>query len=396
MKAGFGCKLFGAHQALMGIQDGVVLFHSVVGCNFGTMSFHFTACDMSDVRQTCTVISDSDVVFSGERSLMKALHHVRELYSPQVIFIVTGCVSDIIQDDVRSVTEEFHRATGQEVITLEAAGYRGSLNDGYEEALAALAGYMEPTERAEIPTVNLIGLGADDYRLRFDIPAIRTLLGDQVAVQTVFGRCRFEDVRKSAAAGLNLVLGRGVALAERMKERFGIPYEMIDYPYGLTGARKLWNALAAHLPVDHTVAETAFRQRTGREAQYSYSYIQGLYNLPVAVVGTGARARGLADFLSAELGMVVEVCAVREEYREMERFYDKVKASEAAILFGSSFEQDLADELEIPLVRFDYPVFDRVVLSPRPYVGEQGTLCLIEDILNEVIHARKVKGALYR
>ena len=68
MRPASGCKLFGAYQALGGIQDGVVLLHSVVGCNFGSMSLH-VAQDMRDIRQTCTVISDSDVVFSGEASL---------------------------------------------------------------------------------------------------------------------------------------------------------------------------------------------------------------------------------------------------------------------------------------------------------------------------------------
>ena len=84
MKTASGCKLFGAHQALSGIRDAVVLLHSVVGCNFGSMTFHFASGHMEDVRQTCTVINDSDVVFSGERSLEQALWNVRELYAPHV------------------------------------------------------------------------------------------------------------------------------------------------------------------------------------------------------------------------------------------------------------------------------------------------------------------------
>ena len=51
MRPASGCKLFGAYQALGGIQDGVVLLHSVVGCNFGSMSLH-VAQDMRDIRQT--------------------------------------------------------------------------------------------------------------------------------------------------------------------------------------------------------------------------------------------------------------------------------------------------------------------------------------------------------
>ena len=44
----------------------------------------------------------------------------------------------------------------------------------------------------------------------------------------------------------------------------------------------------------------------------------------------------------------------------------------------------------------DYPVFDRVTLSCRPYVGAEGTLCMVEDILNEIMHGRTMKGGLYQ
>ena len=172
MKTADGCKLFGAHQALTGIQGGVVLLHSVVGCNFGSMAFH-AACDMADIRQTCTVISDSDVIFGGEESLSRALRHAEELCSPEVIFLVTGCVSDIIQDDVHSAAKAFQGRA--RVVTVEAAGYRGGLEDGYEAALTSLSELMSPLPTAEIPAINLLGLGADDHRAGPDLEALREI-----------------------------------------------------------------------------------------------------------------------------------------------------------------------------------------------------------------------------
>ena len=143
MKAPFGCKLLGAQQALGGIRDGVILFHSVVGCNFGSMAFHFASCDMTEVRQTCTVISDNEVVFGGEHALEKALSSAEELYHPAVIFIVTGCVSDIIQDDVKRIAAAFERTHGRKVIAGEAAGYRGNFRVGYAAGMKALGMLME-------------------------------------------------------------------------------------------------------------------------------------------------------------------------------------------------------------------------------------------------------------
>lgn len=396
MKPSLGCKLLGAQQALTGIHDAVVLLHSVVGCSFGSMAFHFAACHMTDVRQTCTVISDSDVVFSGEDSVHRALENIAQLYAPAAVFLVTGCVSDIIQDNIQSVSSDFQARSGIPTLPVEAAGYRGDLTDGFEEALAALAQEMEPQPPAAVPTVNLIGFGADDPRLHADLAALRALLADKVQLGTVFADCTMADIRRAPGASLNLVFGRGVQLAQEMERRFGTPYACLDYPCGLTGAKALWHCLEQHFGLDFTAEAEAFAQQTGQRAASAFGYLQALYGIPAAVIATGARARGLRAFLSRELGMEVEVICQREDTRDTEALWDQVRQSEAAVLFGSSFEQELADEMGLPLVRCDYPVFDRVCLTDRPFIGPEGTLCLIEDILNEAMHAKTRKGALYQ
>ena len=44
----------------------------------------------------------------------------------------------------------------------------------------------------------------------------------------------------------------------------------------------------------------------------------------------------------------------------------------------------------------DYPVFDEVCLTPRPHLGGQGTLHLLEDIFRGIMNGRTLKGALYQ
>ncbi len=424
MKAGYSCKLFGAHQALMGVKDAVVLLHSVVGCNFSTMGLHFTACDMTDVRQTCTVISDSEVVFGGEASLKKALDNIAELYSPKYIFVITGCVSDIIQDDAKTVCKSFEESSGIRTLCIEAAGYRGSIDDGYEDALLALGKELmgdalindrssidhgserekndvnrpneDTTGPNKIPVINILGLGADDHRLRSDIKAIRDMLEPKVNVGCIFGSCIAEDIKRASDADLNLVIGRGIKLADYMKEEFNIPYECIDYPYGLTGAKELWSVMDKYFEMDHSEEVLSFKKYTAEECKRSYSYIQSLYGMPAAVIGSRARAKGMARFLSSELGMEIEVLAIREDHRDMDEVYDLIRSSEAAMVFGSSFERDICLELGIPLFKYDFPVFDRVILSDRPLAGKKGTLCLIEDILNAITDSRSTERPLYR
>lgn len=393
MKPAYSCKLFGAHQALSGIRNAVVLFHSVVGCQFGSLSFHVPQ-EMTRINQTCTVISDSDVVFSGENSLSRALRHVEELYAPQAIFVVTGCVSDIIQDDIHSVAADFSGRA--QVVTVEAAGYRGGISQGYEAGLVALAGCMEPCPKSLHPRVNLLGLGADDPRLSADISAFRELLDGQVELGAVLSHCTWGELRQAPAAHLNLVLGRGLELAKCMENRFGIPYQVLDYPCGLTGAQALWDILSGAFGLDFSPARDRFIQRTAQGLAPAYSYLQALYGIPAALVASSARARGLAHFLTRELGLELVCQAERESLEDVEDFFDQVRISEAALLFGSSFEAELADDMELPLFRCDYPVFDRVCVTDRPLIGPEGTLHFVEDLLNEIMVCRRQKGALYQ
>lgn len=402
MKAAQGCKLFGAYEALSGIQDSVVLLHSVVGCNFGTMAFH-AACDMAHIRQTCTVINDTEVVFGGEKSLKKALDYVEELFQPKVIFVITGCISDMIQDDVRSVAQAHKGAA--EVVFVEAAGYRGKMKEGQEASMKALADFAEApvsVSKGCSKKVILAGPGADDFRLAGDTKALQKLAGEKIDLQ-VLANTSAEELKKAASADLILTVGHGETYGKRMNQKYGIPWKNLDYPYGLTGAQEFWKILGEQFgdadgawKTAYETAENTFRNHTGEGLSKVYSYLQALYSMPVAVIGAKAKCHGMKRFLEQELGLEVVVCEEREQVTDLERFYDQVRQSETAILFGSSFEKELAEELEIPLVRFDYPVFDRLSLSDRCYVGEEGSLCLVEGILNEIMAARNRKGALYQ
>ena len=222
MRPASGCKLFGAYQALGGIQDGVVLLHSVVGCNFGSMSLH-VAQDMRDIRQTCTVISDSDVVFSGEASLERAVRSALELFQPSVLFVVSGCVSEMIGDDIPAVLARIpHEAP---LLHVEAAGFRGDAARGLEAGWLALLPLMKPPVPRPYPRpyprsdprplVNLIGLGMDDPHAADDVEAraaVRAAYAMEGPVYLRFGRLAvpvFHD-----AENYHFEIGKGEQITE--------------------------------------------------------------------------------------------------------------------------------------------------------------------------------------
>ena len=192
------------------------------------------------------------------------------------------------------------------------------------------------------------------------------------------------------------MIGRGEALAKKLKERFGTPYEVISYPYGLTGCDELCSSLEKTFGLDLEHVREDFRKTTSQRLEKAFSFIQAFYAMPAAVVADRARAEGMARFLSREMGMDICVKACREDMKDAEDTYDLIRASEAAMIFGSGFEKPLAEEMGIPLVRMCYPVLDRVTLSSRSYVGAEGSVCLAEDMINETMAARNLRGGLYQ
>ncbi len=240
-------------------------------------------------------------------------------------------------------------------------------------------------ERIKRPIINFIGIGADDPHSAYDAAALGKLIGPDFELGCIIAHCTVEEIENASNASLNIVFGRGKLLAKKMKERFDIPYEVIDYPYGLTGAEEVWNCLETHFGVDVGDRRNEFIKHTADGLAPVYQFIKSFYGMPVAVIGTGARCRGMTRFLIQELGFEVVCSRVREEINDMEDVIEEIENSDAAVVFGSSFEGEISDKLNIPAFYFDYPVLRRICITDRPYIGDVGTIHLVEDLVNELM-----------
>ncbi len=392
MKCADSCRLFGAYEAVSGIRDNVVLIHSVIGCNFGTMSFHITR-DMSDMRQSCTVISDKDIIFNGEGSLREAIENVTELYSPKSITVISGCVSAIIGDDINSVISEYKNILP--IFHIDGVGFKGNFEEGYEDALLEFAkNTVIDVNKEDGPAINLLGLNYDDFKLEPDMKEFRRMLNNKVKINCITADCSIEQFSTMGKASLNLVFKRGKKLGEFLKSRLNTEFIQLDYPYGIKGAHNFLNAIGGHFNINFEYEKEFIKNETLDRLKKAYAYIQAFYGLPVCVFGNEGRAMGLKVFLEEELGMEVVCLGINKGSFSMEDFMDEACKSDASLIFGTSFEGELSDRMEIPLIRYHYPVFDRISISDTPYVGGKGAIHMTEDILHYIIDGRTNKGAL--
>ncbi|MCG8539502.1 MAG: nitrogenase component 1 [Clostridia bacterium] len=393
MKCSNPCKIFGAYQALGGIEDSVVIFHSVVGCHFANMSFHLTR-DMEDLRQTCTVINDRDIILNGENSLRLAIENVISLYRPRLIIVITGCVTEIIKDDVDRIVEEFRKRV--DVIYIDGAGFKSDFEKGYEDALVKLVKtFSIKKEKSKKPLINIFGMLYDDYKRKQDILALNEVLGDKVDIGFISASANLESIKRIAYADVNIAFGRGIEACRFLKDKYNQSYLQMDYPYGIEGIKGFLGVIADTFNIDYSETIKNLEENSKEAFNKIYSYLNSLYGLPVCVVGSYSRARGMKRFLEMELGMEVVSFGIREKSLNMEEFIANVSSSDTALVFGSSFDGDIADRLKVPLIPFDYPVYDRVSISNTPYIGEKGAVNLTEDILNSIMMGVKNRGAFY-
>jgi nitrogenase molybdenum-iron protein beta chain len=242
-------------------------------------------------------------------------------------------------------------------------------------------------DRAAIPrSVNLIGLYSDDFMADADLASIRSMLAhSEISVNAVVPYDSYHNLQNIASSALNLVFEGFEPIGEALRRRFGTPYLNVVYPYGLDGSARFMNAVCAGI----NVSPNRFKMPQAEEAESKVRLLReilsGYADMPVAVIGDSARLRGLHAVLENELGLCVEVLADTADSEEEN--YEKILESNAILLFGSSFERNIAKQLGIPLIRFTYPVFDKVNLISCGYAGFSGFIRICEDLLNAILQA---------
>lgn len=392
MKPLSSCALFGAVRALGGIRDALILQHSVVGCQWGSLAFRYAG-KPYNVRQASDVIYNEDVVNGGEKVLRKALQEAEQVF-PQcgAVFVVSGCVPNMIGDDVEGVLASCE--SRQRLLSVKAPGYAGSIDSGVEAAYLSLLPLLQEPEQRLSASINILGVMNDDCYADNDLNELKKFLGSKVTVNCTLQDCSLAEVAALPQAQLNVCFGYGEGLATKMQERFGVPYIKCAYPYGVAGLQGFLRQLEQELAVDFTVELAELEAAAQRLAYRCADYLTNLYQLPVAVAADKAHLAGMQNFLTDELGMRV-VLAEDTAGFTLDAMEQAVKDKKPVLLCGSSFLRAVAEERQLPLLRFVYPLFDQICLTDNTLLGARGAAFIIEQLVNGALQQNYKPDGLY-
>jgi nitrogenase molybdenum-iron protein beta chain len=432
------CPLAGALAAISALPEVAPVIHSAIGCG-GALSGaasvgggNLGSGYCSGAYAPASSITENEVVFGGAERLEEQIGTTLELIDARLYIVTTGCVTEMIGDDVHGVVGKFS-GEGKPVIAVNTPSFKGDSYAGYEILLDGIFNhYLQPAAEHDPALVNLFGLvPAYDPFFRGDLGEIARLLkGLGLKVNTFFTPDQnFDNILAAPKAGLNIVFSGIYAqnFARNFQERHGTPYWSTALPIGAEAAARFLLELAGHIEVPKKTLDTLIEQ----ENQEYYGYFARGSDLfgdsdmkHYAVTATNSNYLiPVASFLQRELGWVVLHSFVTDQLKDLEK--QRLEESYGAVgldselifetgaagiaktialrlpenrgqryfddysplfILGSALERPTAIKRGARQLSISYPMPNRLVMD-RGYAGYRGGLHLFEDLINSILAA---------
>nr|WP_320189945.1 nitrogenase iron-molybdenum cofactor biosynthesis protein NifE [uncultured Desulfobacter sp.] len=275
------CVFCGSRVVLYPIADALHLIHGPIGCASYTWDIRGAQSSGPELHRMSfsTDLSETDIIYGGEKKLKKALLELIEKYSPKAAFIYCTCIVGIIGDDVDAVCRQVEEETNIPVIAVHSEGFKGTKKDGYKAACDALFSLIErnPAPQATIPdSINIMGefnIGGETWIIKKYYEA----MGVKV-VSVITGDGRVEEVQQAKNAALNVVQCSGSVthLAKQMEKEYGIPFTRVSY-FGIEDTSEALYKVAVHFKKNAEILKKT-QELIKKEVQAIVPRLEGMRN----------------------------------------------------------------------------------------------------------------------
>ncbi len=253
------CVFCGARVVLNPITDALHIIHGPIGCSSYTWDIRGSLTSGEELyrHSFSTDLSETDVIFGGEKKLAKAIDEAVAAHHPRVVFVYATCIAGVIGDDVAAVCRAAESRHTIRVIPVQAPGFSGHKAIGYRLAGDAIMNLIgsHPFPREKAHGINILG----DFNLAGEMWIIKNYLaclGIDV-ITGITGDSCYEELIRAPQAKLNVVqcAGSMTALAKRMEAEFDIPYSKVSF-YGVEDTASSLIKIAEALGDEETIAKT--------------------------------------------------------------------------------------------------------------------------------------------
>jgi nitrogenase molybdenum-iron protein beta chain len=419
------CQPIGAMYAALGIHGCLPHSHGSQGCcayQRSTLTRHYK----EPVAASTSSFTEGASVFGGQANLLQALKTIFSVYDPQAVAVHTTCLSETIGDDLTQIAEKAKNdgaiPEGKHVIGASTPSFVGSHVTGFanmvKAALSSLAertghrngkvnilpGWVEPSDMEELK--RLAGLLGIEIIMVPDTSGIMNapLSGEHSMFPK--GGTRIEELKAAGDAIGTLALGESCSAeaARWLDSKCKVPCTVLDIPIGLAATDRFIDTLRRVAGV--TVPDEVVHER-GQLVDMISDMHQYFFGRTAAVIGDPDQVAAMTEFLVSldmkPVHIVTGTPGKRFDKRitgltegmgeepnvasggDMFLFHQWIKNRPVDVIIGNTYCKYIARDEDIPLIRWGFPILDRVGHQYFPTVGYRGGLRLLEMLLGAML-----------
>lgn len=431
------CQPIGSVMAFKGIEDSMVLLHGSQGCST-YMRLHLAHHFREPVDIGSSSLSEKGAVYGGSENLKKGLKNLISRYNPKVIGVSTTCLAETIGDDITRIIAEFREEEGvgdeRIIIPVPTPSYEDSHNSGYIKAAEAivktftlddskkeifnnklnviLSENISPEDTRELKHIFTSTVGHNSFILLPDISETfdAPMTGDLHKIPP--GGTTHADIAdmKNSAASIGFGITNDNKAVNYLEQTFDIPSQNLPLPIGLEYTDRV---LAALSNISGSEIPAEFQKERGRLIDAMVDAHKYVYGTKVAIYGDPNNVLGMLS-LVLENGMhpilvVASSKSPRFAEQAMERvkqvkpdcdvtiledvdfdtFNDAIQKAKPQMLIGNSNGKYIAKEMNIPLIRFGFPIHDRVGAQRILTLGYKGAMRMLDRITNTILEVEE-------
>jgi len=416
------CQPIGALYAALGIHRCLPHSHGSQGC----CAYHRSALTRhykEPVMAATSSFTEGASVFGGQSNLLQAINNIFSVYEPDVIAVHTTCLSETIGDDITQIIaaakDKKFIPEGKYVIHCNTPSYVGSHVTGFSNMVKGMVSYFAQSG-PQTKTINIIPGWVEPSDMR-EIKRICKMMGIKIILfpdtsdvldcpQTgTFefypkGGTTIDELKLTGRSQMTLALGRvaSLAAARELDAKYKVPCETLELPIGLRATDRFVDMLRRTARVD---VPASLEDERGRLMDIITDMHQYFYGKRVALWGDPDQLVAITEFLvdldmrpvyivtgtpgkkflsrieKVLQGKVPEAKVKEGACADMFLMHQWIKQEKVDLLIGNTYGKYISRDEDIPLLRFGFPILDRVGHSYFPSVGYSGAMRLLEKIL---------------
>lgn len=413
-----GCLLQGSISTLKAINGVVPIIHSTAGCGIQEKYTANTSNHRNDnYTISSTNVFEKQIIFGGTARLREQIKNTVKVLEGDLYVVVSGCATEIVGDDIGAMTKEATEQ-GYPVIHISTPGFKGNNFHAYKRVVVGIIEELSKTDtsEAEIDSdlVNIFGIAPNfDPYWEGNLEQLDQLI-HKVGLKSnhLFGqKSSIENWKQIKRANLNIAFTKyGLEIVQYLQKKYGTPYLYFEnLPVGISGIEALLDEFSSVYTDKKDIIDQVKQEEHDRYLYYLSKlapfYYRNHIQKKVTLVGVSPIVASLGSFLKEWFGQIIQTIIITDEINDKERkqlekqfenstniYYSEdgkiieelIRVSSPEIILGSQLEENVAKELQIPILYSSLPTENKVILN-KSFLGISGILSFLEEYSNALI-----------